>query len=275
MRVLLILLFTIVATSAQAEKQKKIVSVGGALTEIIYALDAEDMLVGSDTTSYFPADAEKLPKVGYQRALSAEGILSLNPDLVILTDEAGPPPVLKQLETAGVKLLKIDAGRSVEDVKNSIKTIAKELDKTQEANNLIEKIDEQIVVLNEAINSQKEQNKVMFILQHGGGAPMVAGMGTAADSIIKLSGAANAVTEYEGYKPLTPESAVAMQPDFILITNQGFEQAGGKEGLLRLSGISLTKAAAEGNVIVMDSQLLLGFGPRTVDAALQLNEKYK
>ncbi len=110
MRYLLIilpLLFCAVVVQAdEATPPKRVVSIGGALTEIIYALEADALLIGSDTTSTFPAVAKALPKIGYQRALSAEGILSLNPDLVLLTTEAGPPAVLKQLETAGVRIVK-------------------------------------------------------------------------------------------------------------------------------------------------------------------------
>ena len=79
------------ALPARAQAQR-VVSVGSALTEIIYALGAEKMLVGVDTTSLYPAAARSLPQVGYMRALSAEGVLSLRPSLVIATTAAGPSP---------------------------------------------------------------------------------------------------------------------------------------------------------------------------------------
>ncbi len=116
-------------TSAHAETPKRIVSVGGALTETIYALGAGEYLVGSDTTSYYPAAAAATPKVGYQRALSAEGILSLNPDLVILSEEAGPPAVLAQLKSAGVNMLTVTAGRTLEDVNRNIEVLSEVLGK--------------------------------------------------------------------------------------------------------------------------------------------------
>ena len=107
------IIFLLFSTAAFADTPKRVVSVGGALTETVYALGAGELLVGSDTTSYYPEAAANSPKVGYQRALSAEGILSLSPDLVIMTDEAGPPPVLAQLNSAGVNMLTLNAGRSL------------------------------------------------------------------------------------------------------------------------------------------------------------------
>lgn len=274
MKTVLLCLLVLVALTAHAQKPERIITIGGALTEIVYALDAQDLLVGSDTTSYYPPEAEQLPKVGYQRALSAEGIVSLDPDLVILTEEAGPPLVLKQLELAKVKTAILKAGRSLEDVKLNIWRIAELLDKEKEASVLIREIDVEHEKLFDA-TTRKPARRVMFILQHGGGSPMVAGKATAADSIISLSGALNVVQDYTGYKPLTPEAAVALRPDIILITTQGLKQAGGKKSVLQAPGVSLTPAAKKGNLIAMDSLLILGFGPRTAQAALELKRAYE
>lgn len=266
-------IFLLFSTAAVADTPKRVVSVGGALTETVYALGAGELLVGSDTTSYYPEEAANSPKVGYQRALSAEGILSLNPDLVLMTDEAGPPPVLAQLKSAGVNMLTLNAGRSLEDVKQNIEVIAEALDREAEGAKLIVGMSETEAKLKEAIVAQGQPRKIMFILQHTGGAPMVAGVNTAADSIIKLAGAENVVTDYEGYKPLSPESATSLAPEILLVTSQGVEQAGGVDTIFAVPGLFLTPAAKEKKVVVMDSLLLLGFGPRTADAALELNHK--
>ncbi len=274
MRVVVAVYLFLIMALAHAGQPERIVTVGGALTEIVYSLGAESRLVGNDTTSYYPKQAEALPKVGYQRALSAEGILSLNPDMVILTDEAGPPAVINQIKSAGVDILELKAGRSLDDVKQSVQTIAKALGRERKAAALIKTLNKHQAQLVAAKQKTKAYKKVMFVLQHGGGAPMVAGVNTAADSIVKLSGGINAVTDYQGYKPLTPEAAVALNPDVILITKQGLEQAGGKEVLLKSPGLSLTHAAKQGHIIALDSLYMLGFGPRTVEAAIELNQAY-
>ena len=268
---ILAILSLFISAVAHAEAPKRIVSIGGALTETIYALDAGDLVVGSDTTSHYPPAAASAPKVGYMRALSAEGILSLSPDLVILSEEAGPPTVLEQLKSAGVSMLQLEAGRTIEDVKENIKILAETLEKQREGENLISGINGAVTKLQEAIAAQGTSKSVMFILQHSGGAPMVAGSKTAADSIIKLAGAENAVTGYDGYKPLSPEAATSLAPDILLVTTQGLEQSGGEASLLAAPGVSLTPAAKNGHVVAMDALLLLGFGPRTAEAALELN----
>lgn len=274
MKLVLMTILLMMTTLTYAESPQRIVTVGGALTEIVYALGEQSRIVGNDTTSLYPKQAELSPKVGYQRALSSEGILSLNPDMIILTDEAGPPTVIKQLESSGLTILKLKSGRSIKDIKNSISKIGKALSREKEAKVLIaslEKDNEQLEAIKQAI---KIDQKVIFVLQHSGGTPLVAGTETAADSIIRLSGGTNVVSAYRGYKPLTPEAAVALKPDVILITTQGLEQAGGKQKLLKAPGLSLTPAAKNGNVIALDALLMLGFGPRTVEAAIKLNKAY-
>lgn len=261
------------ALSTHAEPSKRVVTIGGALTEIVFALEAGDLLVGNDTTSYYPEAAKTLPKVGYQRALSAEGILSLDPDLIILSEEAGPPAVLNQLKSAGTQLLSLKAPRNIEEIIHNIETIAALLQRRQQAAVLIESIKKQYQQLQSILAQNTKHASVLFVLQHGGGLPMVAGKNTSADSIMKLSGVENIISEFQGYKPLTPEAAALLQPDFILLTEQGLEQAGGKKAFLNMPGISLTPAAEHDRIIIMDSLLLLGFGPRTMEAALALNSK--
>lgn len=271
MRFLPAFLSLLFAVFANAAPPGRVVAIGGALTEIVYALEAEDSLVGTDTTSYYPPEANSLPKVGYQRTISAEGVLSLAPDVVLITEQAGPPAVLKQLKSAGIRLVKLRSGKSLDDVRENIRKIADLAGKNERGELLIESIGRQADELKKSAEG-KSRKRIIFILNHGGGI-MVAGRNTAADAIISLSGAENAVDGYEGYKPLTPEAAVALKPDVILVTKQGFDRVGGKKGLLALPGLSLTPAGQRGNVIVMDALLMLGFGPRTVMAAGEIQKK--
>lgn len=248
----------------------RIVSVGGAITEIIYALQAEAALVGCDTTSYYPEMAKTLPQIGYQRALSIEGILSLNPDLVIATEEAGPPHIFKQLETANIEVLKVKASRSIEDIKQAINLIAKKLNKEEAAKSLLLKIESEEQELQNMINKNPLHLKALFLMQHGGGALMAAGAGTAADHILSLAGLENVVVAYQGYKTISPEAMIQLQPDVIFVTHQTLEQIGGKEALYKIPGIALTPAAKKDFVMAMDALLMLGFGPRTLEAVQEM-----
>jgi iron complex transport system substrate-binding protein len=250
---------------------KRIVSIGGAQTEIIYALGAESRIVGVDSTSYWPETAKLLPQVGYQRALSAEGILSLEPDLVILGVDAGPPAVIEQLKQANIPLLVLQEDHSIASVKQKIAAIARALGEVTKGKALMERLDEQQAALDQELKAHPAPARVLFIMQHGAGSAMVAGTHTAADAILKLAGASNAVTAYEGYKPLTPEAAPALAPDIILVTTQTLDEIGGKDSVLKLPGLALTPAGKSGRVIAMDTLLLLGFGPRTIEAARELH----
>lgn len=246
---------------------KRIVSVGGAVTEILYAIGAAEQVVGSDTTSYYPQKAAQLPKVGYQRALSAEGVLSLSPDYLLATTDAGPGPVLKQIEAAGIKQMTVPAAHSLDQTFLNIKEIAAAVGKKTEGAKLLQDLTEKRTILQKDIEVRGKKPRILFMMQHGGGPMMVAGQKTAAQGIIELAGGVNAVSEFEGFRPLTAESVIAQAPDYILTTDRAFKSVGGIEGVLKSPGLSLTPAGKSGQVIKMDALLLLGFGPRTVEAA--------
>lgn len=264
------LLGTLTASSAQAKP--RVISVGGAITEIIYALGAEDQLVATDTTSYYPEAAKNTPKVGYQRQLTAETILSFKPTLVLVTTDAGPKTTLAQLATAKVKVQTIKANRNVADIKNMVTEVAKAIGKPKAGEKLLAKISQDEQRLNAKIKSIAFPKKVMFLLNHGGGKPKAAGTQTAAESVIALTGSNNAVTSYKGYKALTPEALITLKPDVLLLTKQGVESLGGMDNVRKIPGVSSTPAAANDKFIVMDALEMLGFGPRTVATALKLND---
>lgn len=266
-----LLLLAFLASPALTAPPERVISIGGALTEIIYALKAEDSLVGSDTSSYYPMAAAQLPKVGYQRTLSTEGVLSLKPDVVLLTEEAGPPEVLQQLRVTNTQTVQLRASLTLDDVKSNIRQIGKLLGRNKEGRKLLQTIEGQHKRLKKAVKQREQAPRIMFVLQHGGGVPLVAGRNTAADSMIHLIGGINVAAAFESYKPMTPEATVLLKPDFILLTQQGLDQVGGKQAFLKIPGITLTPAGKDNRIIVMDALFLLGFGPRTIEAALALN----
>lgn len=257
------------------KKTKRIVSVGGAVTETIYALGAEDQIVGTDSSSIYPAEATKLPQVGYQRTLSAEGVLSLKPDLLLAVPEAGPPPALSQIETAGVKIVKVNGENTIEGAKTKIREIAEAVGKTEEGKELIEKLDADMSKAKQCAAELPSKPKVLFIYSRGTGAPQVGGTKTPSDEMIKLAGGENAVAEFENYKPLTPESLVAIQPDVILLPTRGLKTIGGIDEVLKLPGISDTPAGQNRRIIDVDDVLLLSFSPRIGEGILQLCEKLR
>lgn len=270
-RTLLAFSLAAAATPAHAETTQRIVSVGSSITEIIYALGAEKLLVGVDTTSLFPEAARRLPQVGYMRALSAEGVLSLKPTLVIATTAAGPMTTLDQLKGTGVEVLILPDHYDYGSVILKIEAVGKVTGKTAEAQAMIAQGRAEMANLKTRLATvSAKPPRVLFLLSMGGGAPQAAGANTAADGIIRLAGGVNAVEGYNGYRPLTPESVIASRADFLLVTRQSVEAIGGIEKILAQPALSQTPAGKAGRVLQFDALLLLGFGPRTPEAATQL-----
>lgn len=244
----------------------RVVVIGGALTEIVHALGAEALLVGVDTTSLYPETVRALPKVGYARALSAEGVLSLRPTLLIVAAEAGPPAALAQLQAAGVRLVRADGGHSIDALLRNVQTVGAALDRAAQAQRLTAELRERWYTTQARILAPTPPPRVLFVLSHVATNVQVAGEGTAAAAVIALAGARNALVGFSGYRPLTAEAAVAAAPDFILTTTQGVEALGGADRLLARPGLALTPAARAHRVLALDALYLLGFGPRLPEA---------
>jgi iron complex transport system substrate-binding protein len=258
------------ALPANAQQPPRIVSVGSSITEIVYALGAEKLLVGVDTTSLYPEAARKLPQVGYMRALSAEGVLSLKPTLIIATTAAGPAGTLDQLKATGIEVMILPDLYDYDSVITKIAAIGKVTDKMAEADAMISRGRAAMRSLADRLATVKGHPRVLFLLSMTGGAPQAAGRDTAAAGIIRLAGGVNAIDGYSGYRPLTPESVIASRADFVLVTRQTVEAMGGRQAILDQPSLHHTPAGKAGRIVEFDALLLLGFGPRTPEAARQL-----
>lgn len=268
----LTVLLLLLSSPAHAE-EARIVSVGGSTTEIVYALGAGDNLVGVDSTSLYPSIATDLPDIGYVRQLSAEGLLSLNPDLILAGAEAGPAAALEQSASAGVEIVKLEEGFSPEEVYAHIATVGAALGREEEAANLAETLKADIEQALGEVAAVSSKPRVLFMLQAGRGPMLVSGRHTAADAMIELAGGVNAVTEFDGYKPFSPEAATVAAPDIILMTDQTVEALGGTEKILADASLAPTPAAQNGRLVTMDALYLAGFGPRLGHAILDLASK--
>lgn len=268
LRSLLALLASLLVIPAQGYAQR-LVSVGGTLTEIVYLLGEEAQLVAVDTSSLYPAAAQALPKVGYQRTLSAEGVLAARPDRVLITQAAGPQKVLHQLEDSGVELVKIEAPDTPEGIRMRIAEVARVLGVPEKGDQAIAELDRQLAGLQTSPWWVERPPRILFLLQMGG-APMVAGRGTAPDSLFALAGAVNAAGALEGYRTLTPEALLAAAPDAILVSDQGLVRSGGKAAIWQLPGMAATPAGQAKRLLQLDALLVLGLGPRTPEAVQQL-----
>ena len=264
-----VLLFGTHSVDAQTTA-KDIVVVGGALTEIVYALGAEHRIAATDTTSMYPEAALKLPKVGYARTLSAEGVLSMRPKVLLGTGEAGPPAVMAQIKGAGVRVEIFSSEHSMQSVIARIDGVARAIEMPKEGAALVKKMRQDWDATRDKVAGYTSKPRVLFLLAHAGPTPQISGEGTAAHAMIEFAGGENAIKGFTGYRSMTAESVIAAKPDVVLISSAGLDALGAADDVWKKPGLALTPAGTNKRMVVMNTLLLLGFGPRTPQAVDEL-----
>lgn len=266
----LLALFAIgLARGAVAEtRPMRIVSVGGSVTEIVYALGQAHRLVARDTTSNFPAEARALPDVGYVRRLSPEGLLSVAPDMILAEEGAGPPETFEVLAHTGLPIVTIPMGFDLPAVQDKIRAVAAALGEEKAGDNLAAQVTADVEEATRLAGLRDQ--KVLFVLSMQGGRIMAAGGNTAAQGVLALSGAQNAITGFDGYKLVSDEAVLSAAPDVILMMQSHRPGAVTAADVLAHPAIAATPAGRAQAVLQMDGMLLLGFSVRTGQAVSEL-----
>ena len=271
-----IIIATLLAMAAQAKEisTPRIISAGSGVTEIIYALGAGDQIVAVDSISAYPEDVNSLPRLGYLKQLSAEGILAMQPSILIGTEDMGPPTTMEQLKSAGVNIATLPLKSDAESIQHRILSLAKILDKEQEGKQLWQSVSDSFA---EARNIAGEQKKptVLFMLAMGGRTPYVAGNNTAANSLIELAGGINpTASQFASYKPLSNEALLQLAPDVVLYSDQG--KGTTPQQLIDMQPVlQQTPAGKSGRMIAIEPNMLLGgLGPRTGELAVELAKAF-
>ncbi|TPN88590.1 hemin ABC transporter substrate-binding protein [Mesorhizobium sp. CU2] len=243
----------------------RIASIGGSITEIVYALGEEGHLVARDSTSNYPQAALKLPDVGYMRALSPEGVLSVNPTGILALHGSGPREAVDVLKKSSVPFIEVPEHYSHGGILEKIRVVGKALGVDAKAEKLASEMDAKLTAAEKQTASIKERKRILFVLSTQGGKILAAGSDTAAEGIIKLAGAVNAVEGFSGYKSMTDEAIATAKPDVIL-TMKNAGRVISQDELFANPAIASTPAGTARKAIVMDGGYLLGFGPRTAEA---------
>lgn len=251
-----------------ASAAERLVTIGGDVTEIAYALGAGSEIVARDSTSLVPQAAQKLPDVGYMRALNAEGILAMKPTMLLVSELAQPSLVMTQVANSGVNVVTIPGQTTVESVVGKIDAIATALHRQEQGQQLVKDYQQRLA----AVNSTPLPVKVLFVMGHGGLTAMAAGQNTAADAIIRAAGGNNAMQGFSRYRPLSQEGVIASAPDLLLVTTDSVKALGGQEGIWNLPGMALTPAGKHKRLLIVDDMALLGFSLET-PAVLMLLRK--
>ena len=251
----------------------RIVPLNGDIAEVVFTLGLTKNVVGVDTSATYPAKAvAQLPRIGYQRTLSAEGILSLRPTLVVGSALAGPATVIDQLRSAGVPVLLIPNFRGIDAGSRKLRLLGKALGVPLRGERLAAQVDRQIALAKREVGATTARPKVAFLYLRGTQVQMIGGKDSGADALIAAAGGRDMGSELgiESFKQLTAESLVAGQPDVILLLSAGLQSVGGIDGLLRIPGVAQTPAGKNRRILHYDDQFLLGLGPRTGMALRQL-----
>lgn len=257
---------------APANPHADVLSIGGSVTEIVAALGQEHRLTARDTTSTFPPSVTDLPDVGYMRALSPEGVLSMGPRLILSEEGAGPPETLEVIRAADVAFVEVPDALTTDGILRKIAVIGDALDVPDRAAALAAKVEAELTTaMQDAERPQAGKKRVLFVLSTQGGKINASGTGTGADAMIRMAGGVNALSGFEGYKQLTDEAVGTAAPDMILMMDRTGDHAITDDALFEMPAIRLTPAGASRSVLRMDGLLMLGFGPRTADAIRQLN----
>jgi iron complex transport system substrate-binding protein len=261
------------ASASMAQETDRVLSIGGSVTEIVHALGQEHRLVARDTTSTFPPKVTELPDVGYARALSPEGVLSVAPSLILAIEGAGPPETIEVLRQSGVTFVSIPEAQNAAGILAKISAVGAALGVPERAEALATETRAALdtATARTAQTPEAARKRVLFILSLQGGRILASGRDTQAAAIIEMAGGINAVTGFDGYKQMTDEAVAEAAPDVILMMDRTGDHAILDEQLFALPAIRTTPAGTAESVLRMNGLYLLGFGPRTAKAALDLN----
>ncbi|MDR2863681.1 MAG: ABC transporter substrate-binding protein [Puniceicoccales bacterium] len=261
------------AANAQSAAERLVV-MGGPITEIAFALGAEGSIVASDKTSLYPPQAQKLPSVGVYRAISSEGVLSVNPTKIISGSGLGPAAAVKQLQASGIPLIIVENPKSEKTLFAAIEKLGRELAREKEAEALAVKIRAQFAEVKK-LASGRPAPGVVFLMGMGGAAS-AAGGETQADGIIALAGGRNLFGEFRGYKPVSEEAILKAAPDVILVAShstQGDVSApADPKTYLKRYGFKSLDTLAKTRVVPIDMGEFLIIGPRAGETSIKLAE---
>ena len=244
----------------------RIVVLNGDLAETVFSLGLTRNVVGVDTSATYPPKAvESLPKIGYQRTLSAEGILSLRPTVVVGSPTAGPPTVIEQLKTAGVTVVIIPEYKGINAGARKLRIVGRALGVPNRGERLARQVESQIGIARREVQSTTRKPRVAFLYLRGSQVQMIGGKESGADAMIAAAGGVDVGVDagIEGFRPFSAEALVAARPEVLLLLTAGLQSVGGIDGLLRLPGVAQTPAGQNRRVVHYDDLLLLGLGPRT------------
>lgn len=253
---------------------QRIVTLGGPITEIVFALGGGEQVVALDASSEYPEEAMALPKLDYFRNVSAEGVLEQRPTLILASQGVGPRGVEELWKQAGVKVHIIDEPTTAEEAAQRIEKIAGILGREEAFPALQEALLGPVEEARIRAAALENRPRVLMLYARGAGTLMVGGKGTGAAEMIREAGGDLAV-DFEGFRPLGAEGIIAARPDVVIMTKKGLESLGTAEQIWALDGMALTPAGENQRLLAVDDLPLLGYGPRMGEALLAMTAYFE
>ncbi|MBE9586198.1 ABC transporter substrate-binding protein [Mucilaginibacter sp. JRF] len=273
-KIYLLLIFLLSQSITTFAQPKRIITLGSALTETVFALGAGANIVAVDVTSEYPKAAQLLPKVSRNRSVNSEALVAYRPDLVLAPAGDLSAETIVHLQAVKIKVVSIRQDFSAGGCINFIHDIAEALGIKTKGDALAQTTKAAIAAAQTQIRNAKQASpKVLFIYARGTGLMSVAGRGSSIDAIIRMAGGKNAVHEFADFKPYTTEALVRANPDIILMFDFGLSSLGGRESMMGLPAMALTNACKNHRILALDGPLLINFSSRLPEAILTLNKQ--
>ena len=249
----------------QSRSGERVVGVSKQINEFMYAIGAQDVLVARDLTSVYPPEIRTLPSVGYHRALSAEGIISMKPTLFLTNGNVGPEAVIDQLKKVGIPVLTLNPGNTEDSARMLLTELGRRFQRQQAADSVLT---EWKLAMSQTLADSVRWHadpKPRVLLMHFGQVInnyLAVNRGSPADAMIRNAGGINAIDSIGGMTRLSPELIVKARPDVIVATDVGFDRLGA-EKFAALPGVALTPAGMNRRVYRIDESEIIYFGPRS------------
>ncbi|THF60570.1 hemin ABC transporter substrate-binding protein [Pseudothauera nasutitermitis] len=270
-----LLLAVLLAAPVCAEGPQRVLSAGAHVTEIIYALGAEDRLVGADSQSIYPPAAQQLPQIGYVRQISVEGVAALEPELLLAGHDLGPASAVAQLRTLGIELVQTGPAQSIEETAERIRVVGEALGMPDDGRLLADRVAARAQRISAHYRALPQPPRAALFLGRGAGSGTGAGRDSAGDAMIRLAGGINALDGMSGFKPVSAEALVAAAPEVVVLTTHMVDAAGSLEQAIdAVPGLRDTPAAQSGRVVALDIVELFSFGPRLPEAIARLGAAF-
>ena len=257
--------------TGEESETRKIITAGGTITEVVDALGHGREIIATDITSTYPAGMKELPSIGYRNQIKAEGILALGPDLILIEEGYLNPDVVTQLKAAQVNIQVFTKPTTVAGTKKLITELATFMEEEEKGKEMNAAIDADLAELNSFLEStEAAKPSALFIMARGPETVFIAGDKTFATEMFYLAQIDGQASGFDEFAPLTPESLVSLNPEYLVFFESGIQSVGGRDGLVAIQGIDQTLAFKENHIVALDGQYLSGFGPRVGKAALDL-----